>query len=114
MKTAIKVNPSKPDSVQRQSLRLMTINGFAPNEYNPHRVKCWLVRNEHTSCLAVGSSEQEAIDNCVDSHLWDSLLMSEDIFQEYDANGFDDSYVLAGNASEPFWFEHVLIQEIIL
>lgn len=112
MRTAIKVNPAKQDSILRQGKRLMTVNGFSDGEYNPHRVKCWLVRNEHVSCLAIGSSEQDAIDNCVDSNLWDSLQLDPDTYQEYDQNGWDDSFILAGNASEPFWAENLFINEI--
>lgn len=55
---------------------------------------------------------QDAIDEAVDRGKLDSERMSDADFQEYEANGWDDSYMLAGNASEPFWTEYLSIQDI--
>jgi hypothetical protein len=113
MKTAITVNPRLNGSIERQAKRLLTINGFSAGEYNPHRVKAWLIHNEvYYSFIAIGSSEQEAIDNCVDSNLWDHMKMSDEDLQEYEENGWDDSFIRAGNASEAFWSENLFIEEI--
>ena len=113
MKTAIKVNPEVNGSIQRQANRLLTINGFGSGEYNPHRVKAWLIHNEiYYSFIAIGTCEQDAIDNCVDSNLWDHLQMSDEDYQEYQENGWDDSYITAGNASEAFWAENLYIEVI--
>lgn len=113
MKTAITVNPRLNGSVERQAKRLLAINGFSKGEYNPHRVKAWLIHNEiYYSFIAIGSSEQEAIDNCVDSNLWDHMQMSEEDYTEHESNHWHDSYVIAGNASEAFWAENLSIEEI--
>lgn len=115
MKTAITVNLRLNGSIQRQAKRLLAINGFSTGEYNPHRVKAWLIHTEgYFSFIAIGSSEQEAIDNCAYSNLWDFCKMSDEDHQEYDQNGWHDSFVYAGNASEPFWAEHLYISEITL
>ena len=61
-------------------------------------------------CISYGHNEQEALDNAVDEGYMDSELMSEKDYQEYDSNGWHDSFVCAGNASEPFWCEHLWIK----
>jgi len=60
----------------------------------------------HANCT------QDAIDNAVDAGKLDSERMSDADHQEYEANGWDDSYMLAGNASEPFWCESLSIEDI--
>ena len=112
MKTAITVNPRLNGSIERQARRLLAINGYGAGDFNPHGVRVWLIHNEmYFSFLAIGSHEQEAIDNCVDSNLWDAFKMSDDDFAEYESNGWYDSYITAGNASEPFWAENLYIKE---
>jgi hypothetical protein len=56
--------------------------------------------------------EQDAIDEAVDRGKLDSERMTEQEYTDYQANGWDDSYILAGNASEPFWCEYMSIREI--
>ena len=56
--------------------------------------------------------EQDAIDEAADNGKLDCQLMSAEDHAEYEANGWDDSYILAGNASEPFWAEYLSIREI--
>lgn len=115
MRTAIKVNASKQASVKRQALRLLTINGYQPGSYNPHRVKAWLIHTEvHFSFVAIGSCEQEAIDNCIDSGLWDAFLVEPDTLAEYMENDWLDSFVSGGNAGEYFWAEHLYMSEVEL
>ena len=55
---------------------------------------------------------QDAIDIAVDAGKLDSERMTNDDWQEYESNGWDDSYMLAGNASEPFWCKYLSIREI--
>lgn len=62
--------------------------------------------------IAYADSEQDALDEAADAGKLDSQLMSDSDYQEYSENGWDDSYLLAGNASEPFWQEYLGIQEI--
>ena len=57
------------------------------------------------------NDEQEAIDTAVDNGKLDSEQMSDADHLEYETNGWDDSYILAGNASEPFWSEYLSIRE---
>jgi hypothetical protein len=61
-------------------------------------------------CVSYGNNEQEAIDNAVDSGYMDSELMADADYKEYDANGWHDSFIYAGNASEPFWSEYLWIK----
>ena len=56
--------------------------------------------------------EQNALDEAVDSGHMDSERMSDEDHAEYAANGWGDSYILAGNASEPFWSHYLGIAEI--
>ncbi|MDS1821079.1 hypothetical protein QX249_10445 [Vibrio parahaemolyticus] len=88
-------------------------NGYELGEYNPHRVSAWWVVNDHVKCLAIGQHEQEAIDNCVDANLWDSLKMSDEDLEEYESNGWHDSFIRAGNASEAFWSENLVVRKIL-
>lgn len=62
--------------------------------------------------FAHANNEQDAIDEAVDAGKLDSELMSEADHAEYESNGWDDSYILAGNASEPFWSECLSIAEV--
>jgi len=61
-------------------------------------------------CVAYGNNEQEAIDNAVDAGYMDCQLMSDSDHTEYDANGWHDSFIYAGDASEPFWSEYLWIK----
>lgn len=56
--------------------------------------------------------EQDAIDEAADSGKLDSEKMSEADYLEYDTNGWNDSFILAGNASEPFWAEYLTIRDV--
>ena len=57
-------------------------------------------------------STQDAIDEAADRGKLDSEQMSKADYQEYDSKGWHDSFLLAGNASEPFWCEYLSISEI--
>ena len=54
-------------------------------------------------------NESVALDEAIDAGKLDSEKMSSADYQEYSDNGWDDSYILAGNASEPFWCEYLSI-----
>jgi hypothetical protein len=49
------------------------------------------------------NNDQDALDQAVDSGHMDCMAMSDEDHAEYEAKGWDDSYICAGNASEPFW-----------
>ena len=57
-------------------------------------------------------NEAVALDIAADNGKLDSESMTEEDYQEYQAKGWDDSYLLAGNASEPFWCEYMYISEV--
>lgn len=61
-------------------------------------------------CVSYGNNEQEALDNAVDEDYMDSERMSDADYKEYDANGWHDSFICLGNASEPFWSEYLWIK----
>ena len=75
--------------------------------------KRYAICNEYgVIAFAHANNEQDAIDEAVDAGKLDSELMSEADHAEYESNGWDDSYILAGNASEPFWSECLSIAEV--
>ena len=55
---------------------------------------------------------QDALNEAADSGHLDCQLMDMIDFREYESNGWDDSYMLLGNASEPFWSEYLGITQI--
>lgn len=64
----------------------------------------YLIGNEYgLLCVAYGDYEGTALDNAVDAGYMDSELMSDAEHEEYASNGWYDSFVYAGNASEPLW-----------
>jgi len=87
------------------SIKIANKDGFRYGE------SAYLIGNEFgLICVAYGNNEQEAIDNAVDDSLMDCQLMSDEDHAEYDTNGWHDSYIYAGNASEPFWSEYLWIK----
>jgi len=62
--------------------------------------------------IVYADHEQDALDAAVDNNALESELMSPEDYKEYRENGWDDSYILAGNASEPFWAENLSIRQI--
>lgn len=71
----------------------------------------YLIGNEFgLICVAYGDYEGTALDNAVDAGFMDSERMTEADHVEYSANGWDDSFIYAGNASEPFWSENLWIK----
>ena len=55
----------------------------------------------------------EALDVAADCGNLNCQLMSDADYLEYNANGWNDSFILAGNASEPFWSEYLTIHQIV-
>mgnify|MGYP001814745610 CR=1 FL=1 len=62
--------------------------------------------------IVYADHEQDALDAAMDSGKLDSELMSESDYKEYERQGWDDSYMLLGNASEPVWSEYLSISKI--
>ena len=87
------------------SIKIANKEGFRCGE------RAYLIGHEFgLICVSYGNNEQEAIDNAVDDNLMDCQLMSDEDHAEYDTNGWHDSYMYAGNASEPFWTEYLWIK----
>lgn len=76
--------------------------------------KAFRVADECRGAVVVGYHEQDALDNLINEGGFDHNLMSAEDYAEYSENGWDDSYSLLGNASEPFWTEHLYIEELAL
>ena len=73
--------------------------------------QAYLVGNEFgVLCISYGNNEQESLDNAVDAGFMDCQLMSETDHLEHEANGWQDSYIYAGNSSEPFWSEYLWVK----
>ena len=73
--------------------------------------KAYLIGHEvGLICVAYGDCEQDAIDYAVDEGFMDSEKMSDEAHAEYNTNEWYDSYMYAGNASEPFWTEYLWIK----
>ena len=83
--------------------RLAAVNGYP---------KAFMVADESRGVVVVGYHASDALDNLVDEGGWDHCRMSEEDYAEYSENEWDDSFILLGNASEPFWAENLHIEEI--
>ena len=98
---------------EADGIQLLAYNGYEAGQYNPHNVRAWVIVNEYGPLgLVIGANESEAIDEAADIGILDSLLMSPEDHLEYESNGWDDSYMLAGNAGEPFWSENLHLFEV--
>ena len=60
-------------------------------------------------CIVYADNDQDALDSAMDNGGLDSELMDMVDYREYEANGWDDSYMLLGNASEPVWSEYLTV-----
>ena len=86
------------------TLKIANKDGFKYDE------QAYIIANEFgTICIAYANNEQDALDNAVDADLLDCEMMSAVDYKEYSDNGWDDSYMLLGNASEPFWSEYLTV-----
>jgi hypothetical protein len=73
--------------------------------------KAYLIGHElGLMCVAYANNEQDALDYAVDAGYLDCQLMSDSDHAEYDSNGWHDSFLYAGSASEPLWSEYLWIK----
>lgn len=93
------------------AIALLAENGYELNEYNPHKVAAWLIRADGAEFIAIGSCEQEALDNCVNENLWDQFLAES--FSDYEEYADESELYNLGNASELFWINHLMISHIV-
>ena len=85
--------------------RLAAVNGYP---------KAFWIADECKGAVVAGYHAEDALDNLVNEGGFDRNRMSDEDFAEYSENGWDDSYTLLGNASEPFWTEHLHIEELAI
>ena len=96
------------------AVMLLAEYGIKAGEYNPHNVGAYAFSNEFGQfAIGIGSHEQDAIDDAVDENRFDCQKMSDEDHAEYEREGWDDSYMLAGNASEPFWTTYLHMERIV-
>lgn len=87
-------------------LKIANKDGFRWGE------KAFLISNEFgVRCVSYANNEQDALDNAVDEGFLDSDIMSDEDYEEYNKNGWHDSFCYAGNASEPIWTEYLFIKQ---
>lgn len=73
----------------------------------------FVIANEYGPIAIVyADHEQDALDIAVNAGKLDCQAMSDSDYAEYLQNGWDDSFLCAGNASEPFWCEYLDISKI--
>lgn len=92
-----------------RDIRKLIVN-FEDKRYTNKR---YAIANEY-GCLAIvyANNEQDALDIAADAGALDCQLMERVDYLEYLDNAWDDSYILLGNASEPYWCEYLSITEI--
>lgn len=82
-------------------------------EYNPHKVKLWVLGNEYGPCGAVWAGDlQDALDELCDQGLAGGLLLDDDFVADMDEEERDALGVI-GNASEPADLTHLWAEEVI-
>jgi hypothetical protein len=82
---------------------------------NDHKFfsKTYAIGNEYgILAIAYADCAQEALDEALDAGRLDGDLMSPEDYEEAVANGWHDSYMLLGNASEPVWSQYLTVNEI--
>jgi hypothetical protein len=85
-----------------------------PGDFNPHNTRLWVIGNEYGPMGAVWANhEQEAIDELIDQDLADGILVDEDT-QKTMTEDEREECGFGGNASEPYYTEHLWMAEVIL
>ena len=93
------------EAYTKRAAALLRLNGYTPNGYNPHNVRAWGIYNEYgILAIAIGSHEQEALDNAVDNDCMDSCLVEE--------SERDEDHASLGNAGEPFDLSYISMTEL--
>jgi len=78
-----------------------------PHEYNPHRIRLWVIGHEFGAIAAVWAEhEQQAFDILIDENLGGAFLI--------DCPEPDIEYVHLGNAGEPCDLENAWIEAVDL
>lgn len=92
-----------------KEIRRRVVNADEKSFYD----KRFAIFNEYGAIAFVyADSDQDALDAAMDSGHLESELMDMVDYREYEEKGWDDSYILLGNASEPVWAEHLRVINI--
>lgn len=87
---------------------ILTNNVVLPGEFNPHRVRLWIVGHEHGALCAVwASNPQDAFDNAVDYSALIDCLKDESVGFEHN----EEDLTELGNASELYDLTYAWIAE---
>lgn len=63
-------------------------------------------------CIAYANNLEDALDAAVDNDKLDCMRMSDEDHAEYEREGWDDSFICLGSASEPFWSDYLWVTDI--
>jgi hypothetical protein len=75
--------------------------------------KVYAINNEYgIIAIVYADNEQDALDSAMNNGKLDGQLMSRADYVEYRTEGWDDSFMLLGNAGEPIWSEYLGITEL--
>ena len=86
------------------------IANFGDRQWTSH---VYAICNEYgVIAIAYADHEQDALDAAMDNGKLDSELMSDDDYREHLEQGWNDGYMLLGNASEPVWCNYLSISQI--
>lgn len=128
-KLEFNVLPLRGGTIALSGAQCMVNNVIFSDEYNPHKVRPWIIGNEYGPlCLVWESCEQEAFDVAYDAGKLAGLSVDADKYEEQckeecqragceqasHACNTPDGIMLVGNASEPVDTEHAWIMEVVL
>ena len=93
-------------ALSKRGTALLRLNGFKRNErWGSGTMKVFAINNEFgLLAIAIGSHEQEALDNAVDCDCMDSCLVEE--------SERDEDHASLGNASESFDLSYISMTEL--
>ena len=106
------------DTVEIPYERCLCNNVIFGDEFNPHKVKPWIIGNEYgVLCLVWGDCEQDALDAACDGDMLAGLAIDEKDALEKEEKYGGEGVMRLGNASEPFdstyaWIEAVRLTAI--
>jgi alpha-L-arabinofuranosidase len=107
---ANRLTPSGP--VELEGERILCNNIILPGEFNPHRIRLWVIGNEYGPLCAVWADcEQDAFDEATDAGMLDSFIVSP---EDYEAMNDDEKENCAhlGNAGELANLDYAWVAEV--
>jgi hypothetical protein len=83
---------------------------FCDKKYTNDR---FMIANEFGRLAIVyANCEQDALDIAADNGKLNSERMGANDYAEYLENGWDDSYLYAGNDGSPYWCEYLTVKSV--